>query len=89
MNAIGQNGFVTFPITQSQQVTIHVTGNTVNGYLYLRLLDPNGLELANTLTFTDHLDWTPPALSAPGTYKVVLDPGGMATGSATVSITTP
>ena len=89
-NAIGQNGFVTFPGAQSQQVTVHVTGNTVNGSLWVRLIGTDGTtELATTLTFSDHLDWTPPALPATGTYKVVLDPSGMATGNATVSISNP
>ena len=93
MNAIGQNGFVTFSGTQGQQATVHISGNTVNGFLDVSLVQllPGGGEtvLVSTVGLATQFDLPTQTLPATGNYKVVVSPRGTATGSATVSVSNP
>lgn len=93
MTAVAQNGFVTFSATQGQQARVHISGNTVNGFLDVSLVQllPGGGEtvLASTTGFTAQFDLPAQTLPATGDYKVVVSPKATATGSATVSVLNP
>lgn len=93
MTAIAQNGFVTFSGTQGQQARVHISGNTVSGFLDVSLVQllPGGGEtvLASTTGLSTEFDLPAQTLPATGDYKVVVSPRGTATGSATVSVLNP
>jgi YD repeat-containing protein len=90
VSAIGQNGRVTFTGAAGQQVTVHVTGNTVVGLLSVRLVSTDGTTvLTQTLSLNANFDLSSQTLPAAGTYTVVVDPPGLSTGGVTVSITSP
>src|SRR5262249_36009464 len=69
MNAIGQNGVVTFNGSASQQVTVHVAGNTVNGLVTVTLLSTDGTTvLTQTSSLDASFDLSPQVLPVSGTY---------------------
>jgi uncharacterized protein YhfF len=82
----GQNARYTFSGTAGQQVSVNATNSTYAGCiaLTLNILKPDGTSLGSTGTCgtTDLLDSL--TLPTTGTYTVLVDPGGTATGSATV-----
>jgi hypothetical protein len=86
--APGQNAEVTFTGTSSQQVTVHLTGNTM-GTMYLRLLKPDGSVLFSNNYNAVSFDLPAQTLPASGTYKVSFDPLGTSTGSINVTVTNP
>lgn len=86
--APGQNAEVTFTCTSSQQVTVHLTGNTM-GTMYLRLLNPDGTVLFSNYYNAVSFDLPAQTLPASGTYKVSFDPLGTSTGSINVTVTNP
>ncbi len=93
MNAVGQNGFVTFSGTQGQTARVHISSNTVNGFLDVSLVQllPGGGEtvLTSAAGLSSAFDLPTQTLPATGDYKVVVSPRGTATGSATVSVLNP
>jgi len=89
MSATGQNGRVTFAGAASQQVTVHITGNTVPG-VTVRLVSTDGTTvLTQTSSFSASFNLAAVMLPAAGTYTVVVDPPALSTGGATVSISSP
>jgi YD repeat-containing protein len=94
MESIGQNGTVTFTGTPGQQVTVHLTGNTVTTALFVNLYSTDlttGVvtQLTQTAVLSPQSDLQPVTLPANASYKIVFNPDGMGTGHVTVSIATP
>ncbi|HKA19632.1 MAG TPA: Ig-like domain-containing protein [Blastocatellia bacterium] len=84
----GQNGQVTFSGTSGQQVTVHVTSNTVAG-VTVKLLKPDGSQLTSSFSSSSSFNLTQQTLPTTGTYTIVIDPSGTNIGSLNVSVTSP
>jgi YD repeat-containing protein len=94
MDSIGQNGLVTFTGTPGQQATVHVTGNTVNGNLFVTVYSTDlssgtVTQLTESVSTAASFDLQPVTLPANASYKILFDPSGIGAGHVTVSITTP
>jgi YD repeat-containing protein len=83
---VGQNALYTFSGTSGQQITVNITNSTFAGCLSLtaRVLNPDGSTLGSNSTCGSTLLLDSLTLGSTGTYTVVIDPQGTATGSATV-----
>jgi YD repeat-containing protein len=83
---VGQNALYTFSGTSGQQITVNITNSTFAGCLGLtaRVLNPDGSTLGSNSTCGSTLLLDSLTLGSTGTYTVVIDPQGTATGSATV-----
>jgi YD repeat-containing protein len=83
---VGQNALYTFSGTAGQQITVNITNSTFAGCLSLtaRVLNPDGSTLGSSSTCGSTLLLDSLTLGTTGTYTVVIDPQGTATGSATV-----
>jgi hypothetical protein len=84
----GQNGTLTFSGTNGQDVTVHLTSNTM-GTPVIRLLKPDGSQLTWGFSGSSSFDLPTQTLPTTGTYTIVIDPDGAATGSINVSVSTP
>jgi YD repeat-containing protein len=84
----GQNGALTFSGTQSQQVTVHVTSNTL-GYTTVTLRKPDGTTLTTTATSASSFNLSTQTLPVTGTFTVFVNPDSYSTGSLNVSVTSP
>ena len=84
----GQNANATFAGTSSQQVTVHLTSNSM-GSVIVKLLKPDGTQLALTTSSAASFNLATQTLPTTGTYTIVVDPGGAASGSITVNVTNP
>jgi hypothetical protein len=81
----GQNAAVTFPGAAGQRMTVQLTGGTytsAGAYLYT----PNGVQVGPSKYCAVSCSFDAVPLTTTGTYKVVLDPGGAATGSVTAQV---
>jgi hypothetical protein len=85
---ISQVTQLTFAGTQGQQVTVRLTGNTV-GYTTVTLKKPDLTNLTVSATSGTYFNLATQTLPTTGTYTVVIDPSGMATGSINVRVTSP
>jgi len=83
----GQNAQVTFSGTSAQQVTVHITNNSI-GTMTVQLLDPNNNSLTST-TSSGSFNLTTQTLAATGTYTISVDPSGISTGSVSLNVTSP
>jgi FG-GAP-like repeat len=84
----GQNGTLTFSGTASQQVTVRITGNTMNTPgVTIKLLKPDGTMLTEMLNVTASFNLTTQTLPTTGTYSIVIDPRLEKTGSLNVQVT--
>ena len=80
-----QNGRVTFQALAGQRLKVSVPSSTfAAGELGLRLLDPAATKLVHTTATADGV-WLFQA-NKKGTYKIVLDPAGIATGTSSVKV---
>jgi hypothetical protein len=84
----GQNASATFAGTAAQQVTVHVTSNTM-GTVTVRLLKPDGSVLTSTFSSSTSFNLATKTLPTTGTYSITVDPGGANVGSITLSVTNP
>jgi YD repeat-containing protein len=87
---IGQNARYTFSGTSGQQISLTLTNSTYTGCIALAtsILKPDGTNLGSTSIcggsgFIDSM-----TLPVTGTYTVLVDPGGTATGSVTLQLNT-
>jgi uncharacterized protein YhfF len=87
---IGQNARYTFSGTAGQQISLTLTNSTYTGCIALAtsILKPDGTNLGSTSIcgasgFIDSM-----TMPVTGTYTVLVDPGGTATGSVTLQINT-
>jgi hypothetical protein len=85
----GQNARVSLPnATAGTVATVGISGNAV-GALTLTLQRPDGTTQASTGSSATSVTLGPQTLAAGGTYTVVVDPAGAATGSLSVEATSP
>ncbi len=84
----GQNANLTFNGTTGQQVTIHVTNNTV-GKITIELFRPTGVCQTYHLSSGSSFDLPVQTLPTPGAYSIRVNPWRANTGSVTVSVTSP
>ena len=84
----GQNAFITFPVTPTQQVTVRITDNQI-GSIVIRLIRPDGTTQISNSTFNTTFNLSPQNLTVNGTYKVQIDPLGTGFGSVAVRVTSP
>jgi YD repeat-containing protein len=84
----GQNAAVTFSATSGQQVTVHVTGNTISA-VTVTLLKPDGTGLTGITTGSANFNLATQTLSVTGTYTISINPIGVNLGSMNVSVTSP
>jgi hypothetical protein len=85
----GQNAVFSFSGTASQSVTVHVTGSTLPGYTYVYLKSSTGATLSWTASYSASFNLPAATLPSTGTYTVLVDPSGQATGSVAVNVTSP
>jgi hypothetical protein len=89
INTVGQDGSVTFSGTSGQQVTVHITNNTI-GNVTVSLKDPNNNTLTSTLSSSASFNLTSQTLSTTGTFTIFIDPYyPNNTGSISVNVTSP
>jgi YD repeat-containing protein len=86
--APGQNAQATFAGTASQQVTVHLTSNSM-GSVTVKLLNPAGTQLTSTTSSGSSFNLSTQTLPTTGTYTIVVDAGGTSIGSITVNVTNP
>jgi YD repeat-containing protein len=85
----GQNGAVAFDGTVGQQVTVHVTGNSM-GSVTVRLLRPDNTTMTTMTSSLSAFNLTTQTIPITGPYRVTIDPAGSATGTTlTVAVTAP
>jgi RHS repeat-associated protein len=86
ITAKGQNANSTFTGSVGQRVFVNVTGNTIS-VVTVRLQKPDGTTLDSTTTgsSTSYIDLN--TLPTAGTYTLLVDPNGTATGSITLTLT--
>jgi hypothetical protein len=85
----GQNGTVTFSGASGQQITVHVTGNTI-GTVTVSLLGTDGVTvLATSFTNYGTFNLSAVTLGTTGTYTIRIDPYGANTGTLNISVTNP
>jgi YD repeat-containing protein len=89
ITGFGQNARITFSGTSGQAVTVHLANNTIC-QLFVELFDANGVNyLTQLYTCSSNFNLPQETLSTTGTYTILLDPQDIATGSVSVSVTSP
>ncbi|MBL8187059.1 MAG: hypothetical protein JNK38_03575 [Acidobacteria bacterium] len=90
--SIGQAANLTFSVTGSQQVTIHIRNLVIGGFnapSTLTLSTQGGTQI-HTQTINSNADYDiQKTLPAAGTYVIKIDPQKAATGSLNIYLTTP
>lgn len=81
----GQTARLTFSGTAGQRVSIN-SSSSINGCWSLVILKPDGSQLTNPFSCGSSIFIEPQTLAVSGTYTVVIDPNGGATGQATVTL---
>jgi YD repeat-containing protein len=88
--AVGQNGSLTFNVAAGQKVSLNVSGSTIGGSYTgcsLTLYDPNHNSVTNGYCGTGAPAFVDTVtLTTAGTYTLVIDPQGTATGSVSISL---
>jgi hypothetical protein len=84
----GQNGRITFDGNGGQRVSLKFTGVTVQSS-YVTILRPDGTALGAKSLVTSTGRTITLDLSSDGTYAVLLDPQAAATGSMTLTLSSP
>jgi len=87
-NTPGQNVQLTFSGASAQQVTVHITSNSI-GSMTVQLLDPNNNVLTSTTSSSGSFNLATQTLSATATYKITVDPSGPNMGNVSVNVTSP
>lgn len=87
-NRVAQNAAITFNGSAGQQVTVRVSGNTING-VTVRLLRTDGTELTSTGSGNSSFNLATQTLPTTGTYTIIIDPNGTNIGNLNVSVTNP
>jgi lipid-binding SYLF domain-containing protein len=86
----GQNARYTFSATLGQQISLTITNSTYTGCIALNtsILKPDGTTLGSTGTCGSSAFIDSMTVPTTGTYTVLVDPGGTATGSVTLQLNT-
>ncbi|MCC6140171.1 MAG: RHS repeat protein [Nitrospira sp.] len=87
LTRVGQTARYTFSGTAGQQVNIGVSSVTVTNAT-VSLLQPNNTALTSGSIGTTGGSVDPPVLPTTGTYTILVDPSGTATGSVTLTLST-
>jgi RHS repeat-associated protein len=83
----GQNGTLTFTGNQNQQVTVNIT-NSTTGTVQVTMLSTDGFTQLGSVSVPGATGSLGPiTLPANGTYTIVVDPVGTATGTVTLTLT--
>jgi len=82
----GQNGSLTFSGTSGQVRTFQVTTSTISGG-YVELHRPDGSYAGTYTCLTTGCTSSPATLDATGTWSLLVDPSGTATGTASIKLT--
>ena len=86
--APGQNASLTFSGTSGQQLTVHVTSNTMST-VTVKLLKPDGSTQTSSTSSSASFNLATQTLSVTGTYTISIAPSGANIGSMNVSVTSP
>ena len=93
MTVPGQNALATFSGAALQKVTLRLTNVTIGASCCtsakVSVLKPDGSNLLAPTFFGTTAKTLTLQLAAAGTYSIVIDPQGIATGSATLGLTSP
>jgi hypothetical protein len=81
----GQNANLTFTGAAGQRVSANST-STMTGCWTLAILKPDGTQLASIFSCGNNIFIEPQVLPSAGTYTVLVNPNGAATGQATISL---
>jgi hypothetical protein len=84
----GQNALATFAGTSGQLLTVRLTNNSM-GSTTVKLLKPDGSQLATSTSSSANFNLAQQTLPTTGTYSVTIDPSGANIGSITVAVTNP
>jgi len=88
----GQNASLTFANAASKRISLKLTGvtmaDTAFSGLKVKILQPDGSTLASATLGTDGKFFDTQSATQTGTYKILLDPQGPVTGSATLTLYT-
>lgn len=84
----GRRARYTFTGTAGQLLNLGLSGVTISS-VTVSLLRPDGAVWAVTTVGTSGGSLDPMALPSPGTYTIVVDPVGLATGSLTLTLSSP
>jgi RHS repeat-associated protein len=84
----GQNVRLRFNGTVGQRLSLGLTGSTYGGTYRTTVYRPDGTANGNTLILSGDGQQDQAALTAAGTYEVVIDPNAPLTGSVTVTLST-
>lgn len=84
----GQNASLTFQGTTGQQVTLHVTNNTI-GKIVFEITRPTGLQQSYWIDSGASFDLPTQLLPTPGTYVISVNPLRANTGTVTLTATSP
>ena len=85
---VGQNAYMTFSGSASQQVTVRITGNTT-GNMTVTLLNSGGSTLTSKSSGGAAFNLSTITLPTTGIYAIRVDPSGTNTGAANVAVTSP
>jgi YD repeat-containing protein len=88
ITGLGQNAQITFDGTVNQQVTIHVTNNTIHD-VTVKLFRPDGSVLTSITADSGTFNLPTQTLPTTGTYTISIDPPVSNTGSMNLSVTSP
>jgi hypothetical protein len=88
VSTAGQNAALTFSATSGQQVTVHLTNNTLSTTT-VKLLKPDGSQQTSYISGSSSFNLTTQTLPSTGTYTITVDPSGPSVGSITVTVTSP
>jgi len=86
LTAPGQNAALTFDGSTNLEVTVAVSGNTINP-VRVSLKRQDGTTLTSRFTGVASFSLTPQILPATETYSITVDPNQAVTGTLTVSLT--
>ena len=88
VTAPGQNAVIAFDSSQSQAVRVRLTGNTF-GLTTVYLKRPDGSQMTFATSSLANFDLSSQTLNTTGTYTILVDPIGSATGTINVAVTSP
>jgi len=84
----GQNASLTFSGTSSQQITVHITNNTMS-CVTVTLKQPSGATVTSNASCSSSFNLSTQTLPATGTYTITINPWDANTGSLDVNVTDP
>jgi YD repeat-containing protein len=88
--SVGQAALLTFTVTSTQLMTVHINGNFVGGNnaTMVSLLRSDNTVVTSTTSASIAFDLAQQTLTA-GTYRVKIDPQGTNAGNVSVNLTSP